>query len=137
METKKSKVTAIAEKVSQFAGPNGTIYYHEISFENGDKGRYGSKTEKCEKFTVGQEADYTIETKVNGNYTNHIIKPVQVQNGPGGGFKQPKNEKLIVAQSSIGYAVEHLKHNQPADSESVLQLAEKFYNWACEKGGIK
>lgn len=133
METKKSVVTAIAENVKQWAGQNGTVYYHTITFANGDSGSYGAKSPKCEKFVVGQESEYTIELKQNGNYTNITIKPVQSQ----GGFnpKQPKNEKLIVAQSCLNYATQlHMGKQSP--TEHVIEVAEVFYKWVLEKGGL-
>jgi len=134
METKKSVVTAIQENVRQYTGQNGVTYYHTISFANGDTGQYGSKSAKCEKFTINKEADYTIETKVNGSYTNYVIKPAQ-QTGVKFG-SQPKNEKLIVAQSCIGYATQ-LYMGKQTDTETVLEVAEKFYKWALEKGGVE
>ena len=133
METKKSVVTAIAENVRQWAGQNGTVYYHTITFENGDTGNYGSKSAKCEKFKVGVEAEYTKEVSQNGNYTNVTIKPVQSEGKSG--FK-PKNDKLIVAQSSINYATQ-LYMGKQVDTDHVLEVAEKFYNWCLKKGGIE
>lgn len=134
MQTKKSKVTAIQENVRQYEGPSGTIFYHNITFENGDSGQYGSKTEKCTKFTVNTEADYTIEEKQTGQYKNYTIKPVQQSTGGGGGRFQPRDENLIVAQSSLGYACTLLQQSSKAmDTEYVLATAERFYQFVITK----
>ena len=134
METKKSVVTAIAENVKQWAGQNGTVYYHTITFANGDTGQYGSKSDKCEKFTVGQETDYTKEVKVNGQYTNVVIKPI-MENGQGGGFKaQPKDSSIIAAQSCLHYAcILTAQTEKFQDTDYVLGVAQKFHNWVMSK----
>jgi hypothetical protein len=134
METKKSVVTEIIEKSGSYNGSNGMIYYHTITFANGDKGQYGSKTETCEKFKKGLEFEYTIETKVNGTYTNYVIKPVQSQGG-GGGFKgQPKDDSLIAAQSCLGYACTlNTQSSKATDTDYILSVAEKFHNWVMTK----
>jgi hypothetical protein len=75
MEQKKSVVkSAIFRKAN--SGQNGLYYIHDITFENGDTGVYFSKNETQDTFKQGQEAEYTIEAKVNGQYTNYSIKPV-------------------------------------------------------------
>jgi|SRR5687767_8837142 len=76
METKKSVVkSAIFKKAN--SGTNGLYYIHEITFENGDTGVYFSKTEAQDTFKTGVETEYTIEAKVNGQYTNYSIKPIR------------------------------------------------------------
>lgn len=86
MEQKKSIVrSAIFKKAN--SGTNGLYYIFEIGFDNGDTGVYFSKSEKQDVFKEGVETDYTIEAKVNGQYTNYSIKPVRSANGfvPGKG----------------------------------------------------
>ena len=43
-----------------------------------------SKNNPQSKFVPGQEVEFDVETKQNGQYTNYSIKPVQ-QGGFGGG----------------------------------------------------
>lgn len=82
MEQKKSIVrSAIFKKA--FSGKNGLAYIFEITFDNGDSGQYFNSKETQDTFKEGQEIEYTIETKVNGNFTNHSIKPVRAANGTG------------------------------------------------------
>lgn len=76
MEQKKSQVkSAIFKKAN--SGANGLYYIFDIEFVNGDKGQYFSGKELQEVFKEGQEIEYTIETKQNGQYTNYSIKPVR------------------------------------------------------------
>jgi len=135
MEQKKSKVTAIQENYRQYDGQNGKIYYHIIEFENGDKGQYGSKSDKCTKFTVGQESDYTIESKVSGNYTNYTIKPVQAQSNS---FKsQVKNEGTITMLSCISSACIAVQQSSNSTNvELIKNMALSFFELAKSKSSI-
>src|SRR6266403_3607709 len=129
MEPKKSVVTAIAENVKQWAGQNGTVYYHTVTFVNGDSGSYGSKTPKCEKFTIGVEADYTKEIKVVGEYSNVIIKPAVIAQNSFSGGKKEFNQKAVIAQNSITNAVNFLQGGSAYDTANVITAAEVFYKW--------
>ena len=134
METKKSVVTAITENTNQWEGQNGTVYYHTITFANGDTGKYGSKSPKCEKFVIGQETEYEKETKVNGQYTNIVIKPVQAQQQGGGYKRQPKDEGVIIMLSCISSACNLFAQSSNFnDTAKVLATAEAFYNAAKSK----
>lgn len=86
METKKSICRSAIFKKSN-SGTSGLYYIFDITMDNGDKGVYFSKSETQDTFKEGVEIDYTIETKVNGNFTNYSIKPVRSANGfvPGKG----------------------------------------------------
>jgi len=133
METKKSIVKSIQENQRSWDSPNGKVFYHAVSFENGDTGNYGSKTEKCEKFVVGKEHEYTIEQKVNGNYTNYIIKPV-AENKSFTNKSTPKDASLIAAQSCLGYACNLTQQSHKySDIEYVLGVAEQFHKWVMSK----
>lgn len=129
---KQAKVINIIENQKQWQGNNGMIYYHEITFDNGDKGQYGSKTPTCEKFKVGDVADYDIEERVNGNFKNYTVKPVQ-QNGAGG-FK-PKQDNIIsiTAQSSMKSSVEFHKNNPNAGHAELKETAEFIFDWLMSK----
>lgn len=75
METKKSVVRSAIFKKSG-SGANGEYHIFEILFDNQDKGSYISKSLSQDKFIEGKETEYTIEEKVNGQYTNYSIKPI-------------------------------------------------------------
>ena len=96
MDTKKSIVrSAIFKKA--FSGKNGLAYIFDIAFDNQDNGQYFSTSEKQEVFKEGQEIEYTIEKKENGNYTNYNVKPVKAANGFTPGKTNPAYEHKRVA----------------------------------------
>lgn len=131
MQTKKATVKRITHNVRQWNSPSGTLYYHTIEFENGDKGDYGSKSEQCVKFEEGKESDYTIETKQIGNYTNIIIKPLQED--------KPFNKKQIGSEESfsLSYAKDlacaYIASGKEFKSNQIIEVAEVFYNWLKSK----
>lgn len=80
METKKSICrSAIFKKTG--TGSYGEYHVYEVTFDNGDKGNYLAKKNPQDVFKEGQEAEYTIEKKENGQYVNYQVKPVQQVNG--------------------------------------------------------
>lgn len=80
MEQKKSIVrSAIYKKAFNSQFGEGHIF--EITFDNGDKGQYFAKQNTQSTFQEGQEIEYIIESKVNGQYTNYTIKPVRAAGG--------------------------------------------------------
>jgi hypothetical protein len=96
MESKKSTVKSTVFKKS-FDGKFGETFVHEITFDNGDKGEFLSKSNPQTSFVIGKEAEYTIEERVNGNYRNHSIKPVKAMNGFVPGKGNPSYEHRRVA----------------------------------------
>lgn len=130
---KQAKVTEVKENLRKWDGPKGTLYYHEIYFDNGDKGQWGSISITCDKFKAGEIADYTIEEKESNGYKNYIIRPVQ-QNGAGG-FK-PKDNKdqgIITALSCLSSSVNLHARTSNSSAEDVIRDAEKFFNYAMSK----
>jgi hypothetical protein len=131
MQTKTSKVISVRHNTKSYPGKYGQMFIHLIEFENGDKGEYHSKSEVCEKFTSGQQADYTIEVKTTGNYTNTSIKPVEPQ---AGGFKKDnKDQGIITALSCISSACQLHQRVVHSTAEDVIKDAEKFYQFAMSK----
>lgn len=72
MEQKTSKITRTTF-VSDWAGPNGPVYYHEIELANGDKGQIGSKEKMPSKLNPGSELTYTIEGSSRGNKIKAVL----------------------------------------------------------------
>lgn len=69
----------------EYAGQNGTVYYHDITLENGDSGSIGAKSKLPEKLAVGSELNYEIEQK--GEYQGlpqYKIKAVSAMPQSGG-----------------------------------------------------
>jgi hypothetical protein len=96
MENRKAIVKSTVFKKS-FDGKYGETFVHEVTFDNGDKGEYLSKSNPQTSFVVGKEVEYTIEEKVNGNYKNNSIKPAKAMNGFVPGKGNPSYEHRRVA----------------------------------------
>lgn len=137
METKKAKVSKILHNTRSYNTQNGMLYVHEVTFENGDRGGYSSKSETCTKFTEGQEANYTIETKVNGQYTNVVVKPATEFIPNGAGFIKKSGNG-----SDESFALSYAKDfwcskiesgsglgQKEITAQDVTATAEIFYNW--------
>lgn len=76
MEQKKSIVrSAIFKKTG--SSNYGEYHVFEVIFDNGDKGNYLAKKNPQDTFKVGEEIEYNIEKKENGQYVNYTVKPVQ------------------------------------------------------------
>ena len=84
---KTSKITKLTFK-NEWANPKGgSIFYHDIELENGDKGQIGAKEQNPFKLSTGQSLTYTIEgTK---------IKAVVAQNSFMGGAKKPLQDPRV------------------------------------------
>lgn len=120
MEQKKSIVrSAIFKKTG--SGNNGEYHIFEITFDNGDKGDYITKKNPQSSFIEGKESEYTIETVINGNYTNHKIKPVQ-QNGfvPGKGNPAYEHKRTALKCAT------DLVCAGKVDEKNILTAAKKF-----------
>lgn len=125
-----SKIKSCTFK-SEWTNPktNKIVYYHDVEFENGDKGQIGTLTSNPDKLSVGTEHTYHIEQ--SGNNKKIVIE--QPQNGFKGGSKfntefEEKKQKMIIAQSSLSSACN--MYNQGSKTpEQILEIAEKFYNW--------
>lgn len=130
---KQAKVISVKPDGNFGAGTQyGITYKHLIEFDNGDKGHYNSKKEHQDKFVVGQESSYTIETKTSGpegQYTNTFIKPENTFNKP----KDNKDQGIITALSCISSAVNLHARTSTSSAEDVMRDAEKFFNYAMSK----
>jgi sortase (surface protein transpeptidase) len=107
METR-SKVTQVTGN-GTWNSQYGLLYKFEVHFENGEYGTYMSKSLDQNKFVVGQEADYTRDSKQSSNGAMYYtIKPVQAQQQFGGGKpayqKDPETEKRIARMSVLKVA---------------------------------
>lgn len=112
---KKAKITRTVFK-NEWAGPNGTVYYHDIELDNGDKGSVGSKDKMPAKLNPGQELTYTID----GNKIK-AVNATQGFTGGGGGKKGPDPKVQIV-----GFAMAYTKDLVVADKIKIDQLPAIF-----------
>jgi len=99
---KTSKITRTVFK-TEWKGQNGSVFYHDVEFENGDKGSIGTKEQEPAKLNPGQELTYTLEPNDKGGLPK--IKPVQAKGGySGGGGKPQQDPKVQMISFSMSYA---------------------------------
>src|SRR5688500_1761151 len=117
---KKAKITRAVFK-SEWAGPNGNVYYHDVELDNGDKGSIGSKEKMPSKLNPGQELTYTIEPDARGGFK---IKAVNTQGGGGftGGGKKGPDPKVQI----VGFAMSYTKDLIIGGKVEIKQLPETF-----------
>ncbi len=114
---KKAKITRTVFK-NEWKGDKGSVFYHDIELDNGDKGSIGSKEMNPAKLNPGQELTYTIE--------NGKIKAVAPAGGgfQGGGFagrKGPDPKAQVV-----GFAMAYTKDLVVAGKITIEQLPAIF-----------
>lgn len=145
MSEQTAKIAKVRENINSYpnkmdkTGKNPTVYVHGITVE-GDaiEWQYHSISQSCTAFVPGQEATFTTEVKVNGNYTNHKIVPVKAEKKSfGGGFGgskfEPRNQEVISGLSAVSTATNFYAQRGQATEEQVLTFAEKIYQWAMSK----
>lgn len=118
MEPKKAKITRTIFK-SEWNGPNGQVYYHDIELDNGDKGSIGSKEKMPAKLNPGSELNYTIE--------NNKIKAVSPPNASGGnGFSGGGRKGPDPKVQIVGFAMSYTKDLIIGDKIKIDQLGPTF-----------
>lgn len=98
MEQKTSKIQRTVFK-NKWDGQNGSVFYHEIELENGDKGQIGAKEENPSRLNPGQELTYTIEKTDKG----YKIKAVNTKPAFVGGGKPQQDPKVQMISFSMSY----------------------------------
>lgn len=98
METKTAKITRTTF-VSEWAGPNGNVYYHSIELDNGDSGQIGSKEKMPAKLNPGQELTYTLESTPRGNKIKAVVENRPQFKGSGKPQVDPRQQVATFAMS--------------------------------------
>jgi hypothetical protein len=123
----KKSVVKQAQPNGTWDGKFGTMYKHEIAFENGDSGEYSSKDQNQTKFVVGQETEYEF---INGKYPK--VKPINnwQPNAQAYTQKQSKDDvqEYIIKQSTLKCATDYVIANG-GNERRVIEVAEMFTNW--------
>ena len=81
MSTKTAKVLKCAYVADWINPSGGTTYYHELSLDNGDVGRFGATEKNPKKLSEGTVITYTVDEKnkyklsqQDNSYTNPAKK---------------------------------------------------------------
>lgn len=107
-------------------GQYGEYHIFEITFQNNDKGDYMAKTNPQKAFVIGQEAEYTIESKQHGEFTNYQVKPVN--NNKQFGNSKPFNPIHANRQCALNNAVAMFNAGK-IEERQLYQAADKLFKW--------
>ena len=131
--TKTSIVKDIKSAGQPYTGQYGTLYGFYVTFENGDNGKYNSKSENQNKFVVGQEATYDYIPREYNGKTYYTVKPVNPQyaaptsSGAPSGSHTSKDESII-RQTALKAAAE-----LGGTPQQVIANAQTFADWVMKK----
>lgn len=136
--TKTSIVKDIKSAGQPYVGQYGTLYGFYVTFENGDNGKYNSKSENQTKFVVGQEATYDFIPREYNGKTYYTVKPVNPQyanNAPSGGSqggKHTSKDESIIRQTALKAAAE-----LGGTPQQVIANAQTFADWVMKKAELQ
>ena len=140
--TKASVVKDIKSAGQPYEGQYGTLYGFYVTFENGDNGKYNSKSQDQTKFVVGQEATYEYIGREYQGKTYYTVKPVNPQfanvtpssNGSASGKTTAHSSKdeIIVRQTALKAAAE-----LGGTPQQVIANAQTFADWVMKKAELQ
>lgn len=141
VDTKTSKPVVI-NGAGTWNSKYGMMYRFEIEMENGDVGEYSSKYQDQNKFSIGVEAEYTIESREYNGKTYYTIKPVLQQMNAqgfaqgGGGYKSRSEDtsNQIMRQTCIKVAGD-LAANGIINATDMLKVASQLVVY-CQTGMV-
>jgi len=133
----KSKIKSIVVVRTYNNKANETIYVSDAVMENGQYGELHTKT--SDRYKVGQEIEYTLESKVFNGNTSWSIKPQLLSSKPGfngggsGGSSKinPERELSIVRQSSLNRAVE-LCVSGKISFDDIIRYSDRFVKYVTD-----
>jgi len=134
--TKTSIVKDIKSAGEPYNGQYGTLYGFYVTFENGDNGKYNSKSADQNKFVLGQEATYDYIPREYNGKTYYTVKPVNPQyantapttTGSSAVTHTSKDESII-RQTALKAAAEI-----GGTPQVVIANAQLFADWVMKKG---
>ena len=135
--TKTSIVKDIKSAGEPYTGQYGTLYGFYVTFENGDNGKYNSKSADQNKFVLGQEATYDYIPREYNGKTYYTVKPVNPQYAnvaPSGSTSTPSGthtskDESIIRQTALKAAAEI-----GGTPQVVIANAQLFADWVMKKG---
>jgi hypothetical protein len=138
--TKASVVKDIKSAGQPYEGQYGTLYGFYVTFENGDNGKYNSKSQDQTKFVVGEEATYEYIGREYQGKTYYTVKPVNPQfanvtpssNGSASVKTNSSKDELIVRQTALKAAAE-----LGGTPQQVIANAQTFVDWVMKKAELQ
>lgn len=133
--TKTSIVKDIKSAGQPYEGQYGTLYGFYVTFENGDNGKYNSKSADQTKFVVGQEATYDYIPREYNGKTYYTVKPVNPQYATTS-VKQSSGttskDESIIRQTALKAAAE-----LGGTPQQVIANAQTFADWVMKKAELQ
>ena len=137
--TKASVVKDIKSAGQPYEGQYGTLYGFYVTFENGDNGKYNSKSENQTKFVVGEEATYEYIGREYQGKTYYTVKPVNPEYAnvtPTSSNTSAKTnsskDELIVRQTAVKASAE-----LGGTPQQVIANAQTFVDWVMKKAELQ
>jgi len=120
---------------SDWKSPAGTtIYYHEVEFENGDKGTCGRNKKAPDDMSVGSEVEYTItDTKIK--FIKQIGQAYMEKSQSSSAVKTYSSKKN--PQEFLGYAYAYAKDMVIAGKATDQDVADLKFVAEAIYGHIK
>lgn len=119
--------------IRKWDGPNGTLYFHSLTFDNGDRGNLAKNA--ADAIKVGDRISYTIE--------GDRVKQVRVNNGGRPASRLYGGNKPSTSAMALSYAKDLAvafltKSDTPAEkmegvADRILLVADKFDKWIKER----
>lgn len=131
MKKATSKIKEVV-RTKDYTGAHGTIIYHDLVMENGDKIQLGKKTLQ----KVGYELSYEIIDEGHEYNKAKAIKPEEVNGGQA--TSQPSKsgldvQRAIIAQNALTNSVNyHSSTMVGGDTDAIIKTMEKFFNAVIE-----
>lgn len=139
---KKSTVVKVAYKKEWSTKDGQTMHSWHVTMDNGDAGSINTR-EKKEPWAIGEEAEYTVETReYNGDTYTNIKKVYAAKGGFGGKTWTPDPERetrlerwakqrVISRQACLNTAASLIASGcGPATVENLTGIADKLEEWA-------
>lgn len=132
MKKATSKIKEVV-RTKDYTGAHGTIIYHDLVMENGDKIQLGKKALQKE----GYELSYEITDEGHEYNKAKSIKPEEVNGGQPQTNQQGKPgldvQRAIIAQNALTNAVNyHSSTMVGSDTDAVIRTMNKFFNAVIE-----
>ena len=117
-------VVSVQQNVKSGTGNYGAWYIHKVlvrySNNNEEEGSYMSKDAICKYFVPGQNATFTREVKMVGQYTNINFKPVSDNKG---GFGNKGGYKNYTPDKSVAILAHKVSLTVAASNAAITLVA--------------
>jgi hypothetical protein len=118
------------DKVREYQGPHGTVYYYTLELDNGEVGELGKK--KPNAFNIGDALTYTSEESPYGLK----FKEVQQNGFNGRGFQKGSTASFALAYAKDIAVANIAKADKPLEMHAVaakiIETATEFNRWLKE-----